>query len=254
VDGNALSAWPASHRPSEGGSRDEVVWGGFLAFFLTLLFPRPESCTGNRRSSRSSRRCLVDQRLGQRRAFVHAGHLRPLRASLGLASSPGTGVGGGADAVVLFVTGYLLEWSLSVDNIFVIAPDFLVPEDSRALPVRRAVLGHRRRDRAARVDDRNGHGALAPLRLDVLRVRRDPADLGICACCATMTRCQTSARAFRRAWCGASCPSPRNSTAARFFVRADGVPARDTAVRRARHGRADRTWCSPWIRSGPSWR
>jgi tellurite resistance protein TerC len=34
---------------------------------------------------------------------------------------PGAGVESGVDAVVQFVTGYLLEWSLSVDNIFVIA-------------------------------------------------------------------------------------------------------------------------------------
>jgi len=35
--------------------------------------------------------------------------------------APGQGVRDGADAVVQYVTGYLLEWSLSVDNIFVIA-------------------------------------------------------------------------------------------------------------------------------------
>jgi tellurite resistance protein TerC len=35
--------------------------------------------------------------------------------------TPGPGVAGGGDAVVQFITGYLLEWSLSVDNIFVIA-------------------------------------------------------------------------------------------------------------------------------------
>jgi tellurite resistance protein TerC len=34
---------------------------------------------------------------------------------------PGPGVADGTDAVVQYVTGYLLEWSLSVDNIFVIA-------------------------------------------------------------------------------------------------------------------------------------
>ena len=39
-------------------------------------------------------------------------------SSLGRASRPG------GDAVVQYVTGYLLEWSLSVDNIFVIAVIF----------------------------------------------------------------------------------------------------------------------------------
>ena len=57
---------------------------------------------------------------------------------------------GGKDAVVLFVTGYLLEWSLSVDNIFVIALIFAYLKIPAAVPVPGAVLGHRRRDRAAR--------------------------------------------------------------------------------------------------------
>jgi len=38
-----------------------------------------------------------------------------------LGFEPGPGVTSGVDAVVQYVTGYLLEWSLSVDNIFVIA-------------------------------------------------------------------------------------------------------------------------------------
>ena len=37
---------------------------------------------------------------------------------------PGPGVANGTEAVVQYVTGYLLEWSLSVDNIFVIAVIF----------------------------------------------------------------------------------------------------------------------------------
>src|SRR5215510_13603015 len=37
---------------------------------------------------------------------------------------PHLGEEGGRDALVAFVTGYLLEWSLSVDNIFVIAMIF----------------------------------------------------------------------------------------------------------------------------------
>ncbi|HVN41153.1 MAG TPA: TerC/Alx family metal homeostasis membrane protein, partial [Steroidobacteraceae bacterium] len=42
------------------------------------------------------------------------------------------GVAGGRDAVVQFITGYLLEWSLSVDNIFVMALIFT----SLAIPQR----------------------------------------------------------------------------------------------------------------------
>ena len=56
--------------------------------------------------------------------------------------------------------------------------DLRVPEDPGALPVPRAVLGHRRRDRAAGPDDRGGHRAARALRLDVLRVRRDAAGVG----------------------------------------------------------------------------
>ena len=56
--------------------------------------------------------------------------------------------------------------------------DLRVPEDPAALPVPSAVLGHRRRDRAARHDDHGRHGAAAAFRLDVLRVRRDAAGVG----------------------------------------------------------------------------
>ena len=84
---------------------------------------------------------------------------------------------GGTEAAIQFVTGYLLEWSLSVDNIFVIAVIFTFMKIPPQYPVPRAVLGHRRRDRAARRDDRDGRGADPCLRLDLLRVRRDPAVL-----------------------------------------------------------------------------
>ena len=55
--------------------------------------------------------------------------------------------------------------------------DLHVHEDPGAVPVPRAVLGHRRRHRAARRHDRDGCGADPCVRLDVLCVRRDPADL-----------------------------------------------------------------------------
>jgi tellurite resistance protein TerC len=45
---------------------------------------------------------------------------------LGFEPGPGVGLGGdfGRDAVLQFITGYVLEWSLSVDNIFVMAVIF----------------------------------------------------------------------------------------------------------------------------------
>jgi len=97
----------------------EVVWGGFLAFFLTLLFL--DLSVLHRESAELS----VKQALFW--TGVWSASRCPLRSSSTASTSitarfePDTGVGGGADAVVLFVTGYLLEWSLSVDNIFVIA-------------------------------------------------------------------------------------------------------------------------------------
>ena len=61
------------------------------------------------------------RRLDQRGALVHGGRSTGSTSTAGSDSSPGSGVANGAEAVVQFVTGYLLEWSLSVDNIFVIA-------------------------------------------------------------------------------------------------------------------------------------
>ena len=62
--------------------------------------------------------------------------------------------------------GYVLEWSLSVDNIFVIALIFTyMPSGRSAIPC--VVLGHRRRDYLTRRNDCARYGADSFLRLDV---------------------------------------------------------------------------------------
>ena len=98
----------------------EVVWGGFLAFFLTLLF-LDLSVLHRESAELSVRQALFWTSVWVSVALSFTLVVYGLYEHRWLGFEPGPGVGGGADAVVLFVTGYLLEWSLSVDNIFVIA-------------------------------------------------------------------------------------------------------------------------------------
>jgi tellurite resistance protein TerC len=98
----------------------EVVWGGFLAFFLTLLF-LDLSVLHRESAELSVKQALFWTSVWVSVALSFTLVVYGLYEHRWLGFEPGPGVGGGADAVVLFVTGYLLEWSLSVDNIFVIA-------------------------------------------------------------------------------------------------------------------------------------
>jgi tellurite resistance protein TerC len=98
----------------------ELVWVGFLVVFLGLLvldlsvLHREAAVLSVRQAlfwtfvwvSVASSFTLVVYGLYEYRWFGFV---------------PGDGVADGADAVVQYITGYLLEWSLSVDNIFVIA-------------------------------------------------------------------------------------------------------------------------------------
>ena len=179
---------------------------------------------------RESRAMDVRQALGWTvvwiagRAVVRRPRLRRLRVSLVRLAPGRDDAPDGAEAAIQFVTGYLLEWSLSVDNIFVIAVIFTFMKIPPQYPVPRAVLGHRRRDRAARRDDRDGRGADPRVRLDVLRVRRNPAVSPPRAC--SRARRSSSIRA-RACWCAsrdASIRSPTSWTAS-ASSRVDGARA-----------------------------
>src|SRR5512134_555576 len=98
----------------------ELVWGGFLAFFLTLLF-LDLSVLHRESAELSVRQALFWTAVWVSVALSFTLVVYGLYEYRWLGFEPGDGVGGGVDAVILFVTGYLLEWSLSVDNIFVIA-------------------------------------------------------------------------------------------------------------------------------------
>ncbi len=65
----------------------------------------------------------------------------------------------GGEEATEFVTGYLIELSLSLDNVLVIALIFASFRVPPAIPASRAVLGHPRRAGHARRDDRRGRGA-----------------------------------------------------------------------------------------------
>jgi len=98
----------------------ELVWGGFLALFLSLLF-LDLSVLHRESAELSVRQALFWTAVWVSVAMSFNAVIYGLYEHRWLGFVPGPGVRDGADAVVLFVTGYLLEWSLSVDNIFVIA-------------------------------------------------------------------------------------------------------------------------------------
>jgi tellurite resistance protein TerC len=98
----------------------EFVWFGFLALFLGLLI-LDLSVLHRESTTLSVKQALFWTAIWVSVAMSYAGVIYGLYEYRWLGFEPGAGVAGGADAVVQYVTGYLLEWSLSVDNIFVIA-------------------------------------------------------------------------------------------------------------------------------------
>jgi len=99
---------------------NEIVWGGFLALFLTLLI-LDLSVLHRESAELSVRQALFWTAVWVSVALSFTLVIYGLYEHHWFGFAGGPGVRGGTDAVVLFVTGYLLEWSLSVDNIFVIA-------------------------------------------------------------------------------------------------------------------------------------
>ncbi|MCU0972873.1 MAG: TerC family protein [Burkholderiales bacterium] len=98
----------------------ELVWGGFIAFFLALLF-LDLSVLHRESAELSVKQALFWTAVWVSVAMSFTLVIYGLYEHRWLDFQPGAEVAGGRDAVILFVTGYLLEWSLSVDNIFVIA-------------------------------------------------------------------------------------------------------------------------------------
>ncbi len=98
----------------------ELVWGGFIALFLALLFL--DLGVLHRESAELSvRQALFWTLVWICVAGTFTTVIYGLYEHHWLGFQGGPHVDGGTDAVVQFVTGYLLEWSLSVDNIFVMA-------------------------------------------------------------------------------------------------------------------------------------
>jgi tellurite resistance protein TerC len=101
----------------------ELVWAGFLALFLALLF-LDLSVLHREAAVLSVRQALFWTLVWICVAMSFTVVIYGLYEYRWFGWQPGPGVGSGGDAVLQFVTGYLLEWSLSVDNIFVIAVIF----------------------------------------------------------------------------------------------------------------------------------
>jgi tellurite resistance protein TerC len=98
----------------------ELVWIAFLTLFLGLLM-LDLSVLHRDSKTLSVRQALFWTGVWISVAMSYTGVVYGLYEHRWLGFVPGPGVADGTDAVVQYVTGYLLEWSLSVDNIFVIA-------------------------------------------------------------------------------------------------------------------------------------
>ena len=94
----------------------EFVWFGFLALFFGLLI-LDLSILHRESTTLSVRQALFWTAVWVSVAMSYALVIYGLYEYRWLGFEPGPGVASGADAVVQYVTGYLLEWSLSVDNI-----------------------------------------------------------------------------------------------------------------------------------------
>jgi tellurite resistance protein TerC len=105
----------------------EIVWTAFLALFLGLLFLDLSVL------HRESKALSVKQALFWTAVWISVAMSFTVVVYglyeyrwLGFEPGPGVGLDGdvGRDAVLQYITGYVLEWSLSVDNIFVMAVIF----------------------------------------------------------------------------------------------------------------------------------
>lgn len=81
----------------------------------------------------------------------------------------------GADASMDYLTGFLIEKSLSMDNVFVIALIFRIPGHSPGTSASRTVLGNHGCDRAPGHHDRLGRSFDRRVQLGSLYIRRLPA-------------------------------------------------------------------------------
>ena len=98
----------------------EYVWGGFLVLFLGLL-ALDLSVLHRESESMSVKQALVWTCVWVGVAMSFTLPIYGLYEYRWLEFVPGPGVADGREAVVQYITGYVLEWSLSVDNIFVMA-------------------------------------------------------------------------------------------------------------------------------------
>ena len=157
-------------------ARDTLFWVGFLAVVLDLSRARPRRVPSRRRAS-SAR---------ARRSSGPASGCRWPASSPWSSTSRTTGVtASGPDRSStttrrarrsqLYFTAYLVEYSLSLDNIVVIALIFTQFGVPLVAPAPRALLGRARRDRDALRLHPGRLGAARRGRLDPIRLRRAAA-------------------------------------------------------------------------------
>lgn len=100
-----------------------IVWAGFFAIFISVLVLDLAVL------HRESREMSVRQALGWTVVWISvavafSGLIYGVYEHHWFGWNPAEGAPNGSEAALQYITGYLLEWSLSVDNIFVIAVIF----------------------------------------------------------------------------------------------------------------------------------
>ena len=106
-----------------------LVWGGFILFILAML--------------------AIDLGIFHRKSHTvsmkEAGIWTVVWISLATLFGIGLWLFNGSEQALAFAAGYLIEYSLSVDNIFVFVLIFTLLRGPGSLPAPRALLGHPRR-------------------------------------------------------------------------------------------------------------
>src|SRR5688500_10585766 len=100
-----------------------IVWAGFFAIFIGVL-ALDLGVLHREPRELSVRQALGWTFVGASVAMCLTGVVHGLYGHHWCGWGPAAGTPDGTEAALQYVTGYLLEWSLSVDNLFVIAVIF----------------------------------------------------------------------------------------------------------------------------------
>ena len=182
------------------------VWLGLLALIATLL--------------------IIDLLLVHRTAhvitFKEAAIESAVWIALGLAFTFVMLAWQGSQAAGEYLTGYVIEKSLSIDNVFIWAVIFNYFAVPREVPVPRAVLGHLRRAGAPRRRSSSPASRSRDVQLDAVHLRRVPAVHAPSGSSDTTRPRSTRSTIPCSSWCAVSIPSTTEYDGQKMFTRRTG--------------------------------